>query len=105
MKHIQVNSNFVRFESPSRTEYAIKGELHLEPCPLFASKKTIYWYRLIHPIEELLLGAEQQGEEEFYHSICRPKKALRENSSDLHKAIQRRVDEERRSGRIKRQTN
>ena len=71
-----INLYYVRSESPSRTEYAVKDELFLEHCPLFASKKTIYWYRLIHPVEAFHLGAEQQGEEEFHHSIRRPKKSL-----------------------------
>ena len=71
-----INLNYVRSESPSRTEYAVKDELFLEHCPLFASKKTIYWYRLIHPVDALHLGAEQQGEIEFHHSIRRPKKSL-----------------------------
>ena len=70
------DTDLVRSESPCRTEYAVKGELFLEHCPLFASKKTIYWYRLIHPVEALHLGAEQQGEVEFHHSIRRPKKSL-----------------------------
>ena len=68
--------DYVRSESPGRTGYAVKDELFLEHCPLFASKKTIYWYRLIHPVEAVHLGPEQQGEEEFHHSICRPKKSL-----------------------------
>ena len=77
LKHVSpIDLDYVRSESPSRTEYAVKDELFLEHCPLFASKKTIYWYRLIHPVEALHLGAEQQGEVEFHHSIRRPRKSL-----------------------------
>ena len=89
--------DYVRSESPCRTEYAVKDELFLEHCPLFASKKTIYWYRLIHPVEALHLGAEQQGEVDFHHSIHRPKKSLQDSPSRLCDAIRRRASKERRS--------
>lgn len=76
-----VDLDYVRSESPCRTEYAVKDELFLEHCPLFASKKTIYWYRLIHPVEAVQLGPVQQGEEEFHHSIRRPEKPLQYSPS------------------------
>ena len=91
-----IDLDYVRSESPSRTEYAVKDELFLEHCPLFASKKTIYWYRLIHPVEALHLGAEQQGEVEFHHSIRRPEKPLQHSPSRLCEAIRRRGSEEKR---------
>ena len=91
-----IDPDYVRSESPCRTEYAVKDELFLEHCPLFASKKTIYWYRLIHPVEAVHLGAEQQGEVEFHHSIRRPEKSLQYSPSKLYEAIQRRVSIEKR---------
>lgn len=100
MQDVPLDPDFVRLESPCRTEYVVKNGLFLEHCPVFASKKTIYWYRLIHPVEDHVLSGEQQGEDEFHHSICRPVYAFEDTSNDknrnLCEAIQKRTDQERR---------